>query len=130
VKGGQNVSVQMVRDLRGVLEREKADAGVFVTLVAPTKPMIEEAAKAGFFDSPFGNKRHPRLQILTIEALLKGTKPNLPPLAIDAGFKRAEREDRTEQSQGSLLGAMAAPPPAARSPASKSRRAAAPTNAG
>ena len=112
VKGGQNISAQMVRDLRGVIEREKAEAGLFVTLAAPTKPMLEEAAKAGFFDSPFGNKRHPRMQIITIEALLNGAKPDLPPLAIDAGFKRAEREDRAEQTQGSLLTPLDAPKPA------------------
>jgi restriction endonuclease Mrr len=36
VKGGENVSVQMVRDLRGVIEREKAEAGLFITLTEPT----------------------------------------------------------------------------------------------
>jgi adenine specific DNA methylase Mod len=103
VKGGENVSVQMLRDLRGVIEREKAEAGLFITLAEPTRPMQEEAAKAGLFDSPFGGKRHPRLQIMTVESLLKGAKPDLPPLAIEAGFRRAEKEDRTEQDQGSLL---------------------------
>jgi adenine specific DNA methylase Mod len=102
VKGGENVSVQMLRDLRGVIEREKADAGLFLTLAEPTRPMQEEAAKAGLFDSPFGNKRHPRLQIMTVESLLKGAKPDLPPLAIEAGFRRAEKEDRAEQDQGAL----------------------------
>ncbi len=105
VKGGEHVSVQMLRDLRGVIEREKAEAGLFLTLAEPTKPMLEEAAKAGLFDSPFGGKRHPRLQIVTVESLLKGARPDLPPLAIEAGFHRAEREDRTDQDQGSLLAA-------------------------
>lgn len=112
VKGGDNVSVQMIRDLRGVIERERAEAGLFLTLAEPTRPMQEEAAKAGLFDTPFGNKRHPRLQIMTIAALLDGAKPDLPPLAIEAGFRKAEREDRSEQGQGSLLGlgGMEAPP--------------------
>ena len=109
VKGGENVSVPMLRDLRGVMEGEKAEAALFITLTEPTRPMVEEAAKAGFFDSPFGGKRHPRLQIMTIEALLKGARPDLPPLAIDAGFRRAEREDRTEQDQGLLPMLDAAP---------------------
>lgn len=103
VKGGGNVSVQMVRDLRGTMERENAEAGLFVTLAAPTRPMVEEAAKAGFFDSPFGGRRHPRLQIITIESLLSGARPDLPPLAAEVGFRRAEKEDRSEQDQGSLL---------------------------
>jgi hypothetical protein len=104
VKGGENVSAPMVRDLRGVIEREKADAGLFITLTPPTKPMQEEAAKAGFFDSPFGNKRHPRLQIMTVQSLLNGAKPDLPPLAIEAGFRRAEKENTSQQDQGDLLG--------------------------
>ena len=58
---------------------------------------------AGSFDSPFGGKRHPRLQIMTVAALLKGARPDLPPLAIDAALRRPEREDRTERDQGSLL---------------------------
>jgi site-specific DNA-methyltransferase (adenine-specific) len=32
VKGGENVGVQMVRDLRGVIEREEAEMGILVTL--------------------------------------------------------------------------------------------------
>jgi site-specific DNA-methyltransferase (adenine-specific) len=116
VKGGENVSVHMVRDLRGVIEREKADAGLFIALTEPTAPMIAEAAKAGFFDSPFGGERdakipiyssrsarHPRLQILTIEALLNGARPDLPPLAIENVFRRPDREDRAERDQGNLL---------------------------
>jgi ABC-type transport system involved in cytochrome c biogenesis ATPase subunit len=112
VKGGGNVSVQMVRDLRGTMERENAEAGLFVTLAAPTRPMVEEAAKAGFFDSPFGGRRHPRLQIITIESLLSGAHPDLPPLAAEVGFRRAEKEDRSEQEQGSLLdhGGLDTPP--------------------
>jgi hypothetical protein len=44
-----------------------------------------------------------RLQILTIDALLKGARPDLPPLAIETAFRRPEREDRAERDQGSLL---------------------------
>jgi hypothetical protein len=125
VKGGENVSVQMVRDLRGVIEREKAEAGLFITLTEPTRPMQEEAAKAGLFDSPFGGKRHPRLQIATVKSLLSGAKPDLPPLAIEAGFRRAEKEDRTKQDQGALpimLPAEAVTPPRKRRRASSDVR--------
>ncbi|MGC8475638.1 MAG: DNA methyltransferase [Acetobacteraceae bacterium] len=116
VKGGENVSVQMLRDLRGVVERERAEAGLFITLTEPTRPMQEEAAKAGLFESPFGNKRHPRLQILTIAELLAGHKPDLPPLATEAGFRRAGREDRARRDQGDLLGRDRTPPPRTATP--------------
>jgi site-specific DNA-methyltransferase (adenine-specific) len=47
VKGGENIGVQMVRDLRGLIERENAEMGILVSLVEPTAPMKNEAAAAG-----------------------------------------------------------------------------------
>ncbi len=99
VKGGQNVSVQMVRDLRGVIEREKAAIGLFVTLEEPTRPMREEAVKAGFYTSPHGAK-FPRLQVLTIEGLLgKTERPRYPDLSAGGHtFKKGRRlEEQQEQ---------------------------------
>lgn len=40
-----------VRDLRGVIEREKAAIGVLITMEEPTKPMVKEAAEAGFYNT-------------------------------------------------------------------------------
>jgi hypothetical protein len=90
VKGGDNVSVTMIRDLKGVLDREKAPIGVFVTLVTPTKPMVSEAASAGFYE--LRGRKYPRLQIITIEDALKGEKPAIPLIDTGATFKRATRE--------------------------------------
>ena len=97
VKGGDNVGVPMVRDLKGVLEREKAPIGVFLTLVPPTKPMITEAASAGFYE--LGGRRYPRLQIITIEQALAGTKPAIPLVDTGAAFKKAAREESGGQEQ-------------------------------
>ena len=88
VKGGANVSVAMVRDLAHVVDREKAKIGVFITLAAPTKPMLTEAVKVGFFETPFG--KYPKIQILTIDELFSGKKPNIP--LVDSGFKKAQTE--------------------------------------
>jgi adenine specific DNA methylase Mod len=98
VKGGENVSVPMIRDLGHVVEREKAKIGVFVTLAQPTKPMQTEAVKAGFYETPYG--KFPKIQILTIEELFKGKKPQLPWRDPDS-FRQARREDTTQQ--GSLF---------------------------
>lgn len=87
VKSG-HVSVKDVRDLRGVIEREKAEIGVLITLEEATKPMCTEAAAAGFYKSPWGN--HPRLQILTIAELLDGKRIDYPP-TINVTHKRAPR---------------------------------------
>lgn len=89
VKGG-GVSVPMVRDLKGVLEREKAPIGVFLTLEPPTRPMEKEAASSGFYT--LGGRQYPRLQIITVEQALAGTKPAIPLVDTGAAFKRAARE--------------------------------------
>ena len=76
VKSG-HVSVSHIRDLKGVIEREKADIGIFITLEKPTKPMIEEAVKKGFYHSESWVKDYPKIQILTIEELLSGKKTKM-----------------------------------------------------
>lgn len=80
VKGGDNVGVQMVRDLRGVIEREEAEMGVLVCF-EPTKPMLTEASNAGFV-ARSAHGRLPRLQIATVADLLGGRPPKLPPLPV------------------------------------------------
>ncbi|MCJ7509717.1 MAG: site-specific DNA-methyltransferase [Dehalococcoidia bacterium] len=78
VKGGEHVNVVMVRDLKGVLEREKEPIGILLTLTPPTKDMVTEAAASGFYDSEFWGRKFPRLQIMTIEEMLGGKKPDMP----------------------------------------------------
>jgi site-specific DNA-methyltransferase (adenine-specific) len=58
----------------------------------PTKPMVKEAAEAGFYkiDSPFDHGTYPRIQILTIERLLGGAQVAYPRL-LDATFKQAPK---------------------------------------
>jgi len=92
VKSG-NVEVAHVRDLRGVVERENAAIGVLITLQEPARTMKAEAAGAGFYDSPWGT-RHPRLQVFTIEELLKGQRIDLPPSGDVRTFKKAPKAKR------------------------------------
>ena len=87
VKSG-HVSSRDVRDLRAVIDREKAEIGVLITLEAPTKPMKTEAASIGFYKSSWGT--HPRLQILTIAELFQGNGIDYPRPA-NVTFKRAPK---------------------------------------
>jgi hypothetical protein len=89
VKGGENINVAMVRDLAHVVKREKAQMGIFITLVEPTKPMLTEAVKEGLYETPFG--KFPRLQVATVQDLLEGKIPRLPPTD-DSSFRRATKE--------------------------------------
>ena len=50
VKAGRDVGVAMVRDLKGVVEREKAPIGIFVCVINPTREMEREAASAGVYE--------------------------------------------------------------------------------
>lgn len=101
VKGGANVGVAMIRDLVGVLDREKAPMGLFVTLTPPTKPMLTEAAGAGQWEVD-GLQPVPRVQIVTIEDLLNSVAPPIRlPLARTDTFKKAARET-AKKDQGSF----------------------------
>ena len=100
VKGGQNVSVQMVRDLVGTMEREKVPMGLFLTLAEPTRPMLTEAAAAGFWETDWGQM--PRLQIVTVEQLLSSAAaPVRIPMARSDTYRKAAKEERAGR-QGSL----------------------------
>ena len=91
VKAG-HTNVAHLRDLRGVMEREKAEIGALITMQEPTGPMRAEAAAAGFYHSPGWNKSYPELQILTIAGLLEGVGIDMPPLRqVSATFKRAPK---------------------------------------
>jgi hypothetical protein len=91
VKGGLNIGVSEIRDIIGVLQREKAEIGVYISFAEPTRPMKTEAAEAGFYTSQDGSK-YPRIQLLTIKGLLEGTQRLERPLHVrDVTFKAAPR---------------------------------------
>jgi hypothetical protein len=97
VKAG-HTNVAHVRDLRGVVEREKAEIGVLITMQEPTSPMRKEAASGGFYDSPWG-KRYPRLQVLPVAELLAGKGIAMPPIRqVSRTFKKAPRARRKSGS--------------------------------
>jgi site-specific DNA-methyltransferase (adenine-specific) len=98
VKGGANVSVNMIRDLHSAMEREKAPIGVFITAAMPTRVMETEAAAVGRFESEATGKTYPRLQIITLAELFQGKKPDIP-FVDQASVKRAKREATGRQER-------------------------------
>lgn len=92
VKSGKP-GVAHVRDLRGVVEREQAAIGALITLQEPMQTMRAEGASAGFYESPWGTK-HPRLQVFTVEELLRGKKLDIPPSRDLRTFKKAPKAKR------------------------------------
>ena len=90
VKAG-NTTVAHVRELRGVLEREQAALSVLITMQEPTQPMRAEAASAGFYETPYQERRVSRLQLLTIAELLEGKRIELAPARQDQTLRTAPK---------------------------------------
>ncbi|MCP9493689.1 MAG: DNA methyltransferase [Pyrinomonadaceae bacterium MAG19_C2-C3] len=93
VKSG-NVNAAVIRDLRGVVERENAACGILITRHEPTKPMTQEAKAAGQF-KPENFAAFDRLQIVTVQEILDGARMNLP--LIEEVTKRAQSVVKEKQ---------------------------------
>ena len=100
VKSGK-VKSGDIRDLVGVVEREQAAIGVFLTLEPPTKDMEKEAIAAGTYHSAIWNKTFPKIQILTIEDIFNGATVKMPPSA--STYKKAQREAVRDAEQGEFI---------------------------
>ncbi|MBI2303327.1 MAG: restriction endonuclease [Chloroflexi bacterium] len=103
VKSG-HVNAAYIRDLKGTMEREKAELGLFITLEPATQPMRVEAVSAGFYHWQLSGweQDFPRIQICTIQDLLTGELPKLPRWA-RGGFAKAERIKEKVGKQDNLL---------------------------
>ncbi len=102
VKSG-HVNRGMIATLKGDMEREKAQLGLFVTLAEPTRPMLNEATAAGFYEPEhYPGHQYPRLQILTIEQLLAGQQAEYRRMGLQTTFRQAPRRRRAEGRQSPL----------------------------
>jgi hypothetical protein len=91
VKAG-HVTANHIRDLRGVVDREKAAIGVLISMQEHTGPMSEEAITAGLYESKTWGRRYPKIQLLTVADLLAGKQIDMPPVKqVGATFKKAPR---------------------------------------
>ncbi len=91
VKSGK-LKATDVRDLRAVIDREKAEIGVLIALEEFSQPMRAEAASAGFYEHPLSGYKHPRMQLLTIADLLAGSRLDMPSeRATNVTFKQARK---------------------------------------
>src|ERR1039457_5525338 len=90
VKGGKT-GVKDVRDLRGVLDREKGAVGGLIWLQPPTGPREAEAASAGFYAHKMNEQQYPRLQLRTVKELMEGKGIERPSnvASVDETFKKA-----------------------------------------
>ncbi len=80
VKGGDSLNPGMVRDLVGTVKKDRADMGILITRAKPTKGMYETAIKDGTYLWPGTGQEYPRIQLVTVEDLLRGVIASLPPI--------------------------------------------------
>jgi len=102
VKAGKTSSPH-VRDLKGVLDREKAALGVLISMQEPTGPMKTEEATAGFYESEMWGQKYPKIQLLTVAQLLDGKKIEMPPIQqVGVTFKKAPKAKGKKGEQSKL----------------------------
>lgn len=99
VKSGEHVGVKAVRDLHSAMEREKAPIGVIVSRSPPSAPMLREAAAVGRFHSEATGRSYARMQILTVDELFDGRRPDIPLVDPTVAFRSAPRESGTAQAR-------------------------------
>lgn len=84
-----------------LVEREKAEIGIFLSLEPPTKEMQTEAISAGFYESTGWQKKYPKIQIITISDILQaGRDIDIPPNF--STFKKASKELTTHGEQSDI----------------------------
>ncbi|HEX9751271.1 MAG TPA: DNA methyltransferase [candidate division Zixibacteria bacterium] len=98
VKGG-HLNPGMIRDFAHVIDREKAAMGFFISLESPTKGMRDAADEVGFFESPGGKRKIPKLQLRTVKELLEEEEEfDLPRgYMIKSGGRKLMRRDDQRQ---------------------------------
>ncbi|TFV89598.1 DNA methyltransferase [Blastococcus sp. CT_GayMR16] len=102
VKGGKQLNPSMVRDLGGTVTTQKAEMGVLITNAPPTRGMVDEANHAGVYHHPNYPQAFPRIQIITVDELLAGKRPMMPPTMLP--YIQAQRKHISEH-QGALFDA-------------------------
>ena len=80
VKGGQNVQPAWVRDLLGTVETEGAEMGILIMAAQPTRGLTEASNRSGLYKWPPNGQNFPKIQIITVHDLLRGQKPQTPPI--------------------------------------------------
>ena len=90
VKGGKNVNITVLRDLRGVLENDDAlMAGLIIMEpLGVAKERNFKKLMAGAGDLEVHGMHYPRMQILTVEEILEGKRFSTPNVA--AGRREAQ----------------------------------------
>lgn len=78
VKGGKTVPPTFMRDLIGTVGSQRAEMGLLICMARPTAGMTDAANHSGTYQHPVSGQKYPKVQVITVEALLAGKGPNMP----------------------------------------------------
>ena len=80
IKGGQSLNPAMVQQLFGAVTTHGAHAGILIAAYEPTDGMYDTARDYGYIRStiPGDDEEYRKIQILTVEEILRGEMPKLP----------------------------------------------------
>lgn len=98
VKGGKTINPSMARDLAGTVHQQGAELGILVTLEPATRGVQEVIDQSGFWIHPANGAKYPVLQHFTIQELLKGARPKVPPMY--APYIEAKKQSPTHDQGG------------------------------
>jgi site-specific DNA-methyltransferase (adenine-specific) len=110
VKSG-TLKLSEVRDFARVIEREKAQIGVLITLEEPTREMRIEAASMGYYKPEYRlspEDKFERYQIISIRQIFEGAKPQFPPFR-NVTFKAAPEAPITTAKSKSRIKKLSLP---------------------
>ena len=79
VKGGKTVTPAMARELAGTIGNHKAEMGVLITMHAPSPGVRDAVDHGGNYTHPANGQTFPRVQVISVEELLAGKRPVMPP---------------------------------------------------
>jgi len=102
VKSDLKPKPSYVRDLIGVMQRENAVMGIFITLYEPTKDMIQEAEKQGIYENKMFNLEFPKVLIVSVKDILNNHRLNIPKTQEYKVVKSAKYQAYDDNEQGLL----------------------------
>ena len=98
IKSGK-VNVTNIREFVQVIDKQNANAGIFVCFESTvTKEMLKEAKAAGHIKIGNVEFGQDKIQITTIEQLMSNHHPNLP--NVSSTFKKAQRKESKSTNFG------------------------------
>ena len=97
VKSGK-IPANHIRELGGMLGKGDVEICLLITLESPSKKMLADALSYGKYKYPNG-KEFQRIQILTIEDLLKGKKPEYLDYREGQAMPKKAKKEKKQQVQ-------------------------------